>query len=71
MVRVGDLIAIMEEIDFDGDDTIDTDSLEFEVNTVTYNKFTIYKNCNNNLVTRNNNLIIIYLTMMTFSICLK
>lgn len=33
MVRVGDLIAIMEECDFDGDDTIDTDSLEFEVNT--------------------------------------
>jgi len=49
MVRVGDLIAIMEEIDFDRDDTIDTDSLEFEVNTVTYNKFTIYQNCNNNL----------------------
>jgi len=49
MVRVGDLIAIMEEIDFDRDDTIDTDSLEFEVNTVIYNKFTIYKNCNNDL----------------------
>lgn len=29
-MRVGDLIAIMEECDFD---TIDTDSLEFEVNT--------------------------------------
>lgn len=26
------LIAIMEEGDFDKDDTIDTDSLEFEVN---------------------------------------
>lgn len=32
MVHVGDLIAIMEERDFDKDDTIDTDSLEFEVN---------------------------------------
>lgn len=32
MVHVGDLIAIMEECDFDRDDTIDTDSLEFEVN---------------------------------------
>ncbi|KAL6264931.1 hypothetical protein P5V15_005027 [Pogonomyrmex californicus] len=30
MIRVGDLIAIMEECDFDGNDTIDTDSLEFE-----------------------------------------
>jgi len=30
MMHVGDLIAIMEECDFD---TIDTDSLEFEVNT--------------------------------------
>lgn len=35
MVRVGDLIAIMEECDIDRDSTtIDTDSLEFEVNTV-------------------------------------
>lgn len=34
MVCVGDLIAIMEDCDFDGNDTIDTDSLEFEVNTV-------------------------------------
>lgn len=34
MVRVGDLIAIMEECVFDEDDSIDTDSLEFEVNTV-------------------------------------
>lgn len=30
MVYIGDLIAIMEERDFDRD-TIDTDSLEFEV----------------------------------------
>ncbi|XP_019887893.2 protein phosphatase PHLPP-like protein isoform X2 [Ooceraea biroi] len=34
MMRVGDLIAIMEEGDFDRDDTIDTDSLEFEATQV-------------------------------------
>lgn len=32
-VHIGDLIAIMEERDFDRDDTMDTDSLEFEVKT--------------------------------------
>lgn len=34
MVRIGDLIAIMEESDFDTNDILDTDSLEFEVNGI-------------------------------------
>lgn len=59
MIRVGDLIAIMEECDFNEDDTIDTDSLEFEVNTapIVLQKIAI----------------IIYLAATTFyfSICLQ